>query len=274
MNSIITENVTNKVMSIINEKLKDRYTIPFEYDDTLPSNKGIKIGYHRTGKEIMEMIDESLVKSYPPNNVIDILKNKYNICNSDVFIMDASNDMGPSYIIVVLLPITTDKQTIGDIKHFMRWSGYFLESNELKKVGDKLAYCFEPKFGYDISDYICEEFECLYHVTPTKYVERIKKYKKKKKSKNKQFEYPDRIYLMAGNTLSSFQRQILWFVTNNIKQDNKNPKDNHTFSLLTIDTEKIPYEVRLYADPTSQGAVFTHDNIPPTAITRIENFTI
>lgn len=37
---------------------------------------------------------------------------------------------------------------------------------------------------------------------------------------------------------------------------------------------KIPQDVKLYSDPLSNDAVFTNDNIPPSAIINVQPFTL
>ena len=74
---------------------------------------------------------------------------------------------------------------------------------------------------------------------------------------------------MKGDTLKSHQKEVLkavQYIRNlGISFDDK-------YSLLTIDVSKIPDDVMMYNDPNAEDAIFVYDNIPPSAIVKVEDF--
>ena len=54
--------------------------------------------------------------------------------------------------------------------------------------------------------------------------------------------------------------------------NNPNNKDDNTYCLLTIDVSRIPDDVKFMVDPMAPRAVFTYDNIPPSAIVSYKRY--
>ena len=98
----------------------------------------------------------------------------------------------------------------------------------------------------------------LYHVCRSCDVEKIKKLGIHPKSKHKISHHPDRIYFndnmnYVNSTISQF------------KEQDEQKKMVNNYSVITIDTDKIPseYKLLLRLDPNFLGAYYTTQNISP-----------
>ena len=216
-----------------------------------------------------DQIDESLIQSYPPVSVKRLLHNKFGLNDEQVIIL---NNGEQSHLIAIAIPTSAPAYSVGKVKELMNWCGYFINKKTQRVIEGYRIYVFEPKFGNDISKHVRRNYQYLFHVAPKKYLNRILKSGLIPKSKNSLFLYPDRVHLMLGDSLTDQQKEELDNVNRIRKVDYSNPKDSGENVLLTIATSRIPSHVRLYSDQTASGAIFTHDNLPPDSIVKIEDF--
>jgi RNA:NAD 2'-phosphotransferase (TPT1/KptA family) len=98
----------------------------------------------------------------------------------------------------------------------------------------------------------------LYHVTNSRYLDKILKIGLIPKSKNKRVHHPDRIYF--GYTEIGCRNLILQF--NKDASDNNKPIQK--WSVLEIDTYSL--DLTIYTDPDYYDGCWTSDNIPPVKI--------
>lgn len=219
----------------------------------------------RYGKQL----SEGLIKTYPIDMTIDILKRKFFDKEIDFDVKKTENiTIIPR--LIIMIPKSFTKNEIGTIMQIMKTCGYFsYKENEIK--GDKIYLYFEPKYTTDITNYVNGS---LFHLTDTVYLDKIKKYGLVPRSKNSSFKYPDRIYLMPRlDDRTQHQLSKIKNARERAKQnsDYHNPSDESKYIILKIDSTKIPNNVRFYADPMSRG-IFTYGNIPPSAIVAMRTF--
>ena len=125
------------------------------------------------------------------------------------------------------------------------------EITRLTDKGIPFAVGFEAKF--DIELYKDKIPKKLYHITPTKNIEKIKKIGLTPRSGSKIASHPERIYFAdsVSNT-----KQLLGAM----KQSD--PK-NINYSLIDIDSTDLPITTRFFKDPNFIGGVYTLSNIAP-----------
>ena len=259
-----SQDKTNRVSPRIDGEIPDisKYIRTFDNIDSFDNNS---------------LIGEGLIKTYPIDKSIRYIARKYGLAPQQVQVRPMDNGIKTVDIICLILPNNIDGNTLGDIKHDMKACGYFnnQEPIQIENINYFLL-TFEPKFSEDVSEMVREKYHYLFHSAPSIYSEKIARNGLIPKSKNSLFFYPDRTFLMMGDSLNSRQLNVLKNVQNrrNAHVDNNNPIETKEHVLVTIDVSKLSTNIRFYCDPLAHGAIFTYDNIPPNAIANIEPFTL
>lgn len=120
-----------------------------------------------------------------------------------------------------------------------------------------IMFNLEAKHGHEIND-IQKTHSVLYHITPTKNVEKIMKIGLTPRTQNKIANHPERIYL--GTNLKELQSGLL-----NAMKMTTEEKD---WTILKIDTSFFTKPgVKLFTDPMYDFGMYTLSNIPPYYIT-------
>lgn len=237
----------------------------------LLTNRREKVILESIKKETKQLLDEGLIRTFHPQNVKKIISKKYGL-NSDSIFTDYKDT---TCLIGIELPHDFDKNIIGNIKHDMNVMGYYYINKQIdyELYDNQILLVFEPKFTKNISDQIRNNYRYVYHAAPSIYVDKIKKTGLVPKSKNHYFNYPDRIYLMLGDYLNAQQKLILKNVkslrNNNITITGKN-NNTYDYSVIKIDISKLPDNIDFFLDPNAPQAIFTTNNIPPSAIVEIK----
>lgn len=277
----LAELIQNSINSYFASQNNNNEKPNIRIEGSIPSIPSFINIYHNDHL-IKQLIDENclnegLIKTYPIEKVIKLLTRKFQLSPDQIQIETTEFEDIPIKCITLFFPLNIDKNTIGDIKHEMNTCGYFVAQDLFHDILNNISYIlFEPKYTQDVSDIIRSKYSVLYHMTSSLFINKIKNNGLCPSSKNSTFLYPKRVFFMKGDTLNDEQKYML----NTIKQirdnsDNakQNPFYNQQAYLLTLDLNKIPKDVKMYADPfTSPGSFFTYDNIPPSAIINIEPF--
>ena len=117
-----------------------------------------------------------------------------------------------------------------------------------------LIFFFEAKY-----DPIVEIPQYVYHITDQKFIDKVKQIGLTPKTLGKRSAHPERIYVSLSKKDSDF-------LFKGLKQHIGKNKGIE----LTIDTSKL--KDPFYEDPNFKGqGVYTHQNIPPSAIVKYEN---
>ena len=224
-------------------------------------------------------LDEGLITSYDASTVARKVNQKFDV---SVYVDDVGDDsVGKVDVIGVLIPSNLGKNEIGAIKHFMSSCGYFKNKKETKVNGGEFyMYVFEPTFSKNVTELVRNRCKFLYHMTPKIFLSKILKNGLTPKGNDEdttdEYYYPDRVFLTLGNSKPSANNKELW----NIRQSknrklkaSSNPYVTDEYVLLKIDVSLLPETTTFYADPLTNNAVFTYDNIPPSSIIGIEDFT-
>jgi len=148
---------------------------------------------------------------------------------------------------------------INKVKKAMDLCGYFCSREDEYPYIDGWCYLhFEPKNQDEVNDYV-RSMKHIYHVTPVKYLDKIKAIGLKPSFKNKFFAYPERTYCFIEKT----SPEKIYGLKQQLKQNEEK------YCLLVLDVSKIPDTVCFYLDPNYKYGIYTKDNIPPTAIAEV-----
>lgn len=269
------DDVVRKAVSTYESYLRDK-----EKNNTIMMDTPIPdfdidkiIGYYddtELVKSRASELDEGLIKSYDAQNVKNIILKKFRLSPPQVLLNVRDVDGQKVTLLSVILTTLTYQSYIDDLVKFMDTCGYHQCVKERHQNGFVILV-FEPHFTQDISAEIKQKYKYLYHATPSIYVNKILSKglipmgANSHGKNNALFLYPDRVYCMRGDNLTADQIGIL----RNIQtaRSMKQISDNNEYTILKISVGQLPDNIVFYADPmVKSGAIFTHDNIPPQAI--------
>ena len=257
----IIEKVLEKYKEEINTNGSARTSKPPKDEDEILSglNYGNPKLFELLKKYGKDSINESLMFTFDPQKTKNIVCRKFNLFPSQFYIIDNTNGQK----VDIILPENLPNATIGEIKHLMGTCGYF-QCFDIIHDNGYIHLFFEAHLPKDVTKEVISNLDYLFHATPTIYVNKILKLGLSPKHKNTLFFYPSRIYCMKGNNLSKEQISTL----KNVQNQRKKGKhyDDNQYTILTIDTSKLPNGIKFYVDPNAPDAVYTHQNIPPNAI--------
>ena len=153
--------------------------------------------------------------------------------------------------------------------------GYFISSK--KELENIIIYVIQPKFIIDITNVVYDlnnNDGILYHITPLKNYNKIKKTGLIPKRNNYRLEnYPDRIYFY----LKTQENKLI-----DLTKDLSRNTDIKEWVILKIDLKTRGSYIendkstmyRFFDDPKSQYGVFTYENIDPLCITLFKQINL
>ena len=258
------------IRKIIQEYLKDNdlkciflyrlKQIPFEEQEQLFLNEIQILLPHTMSSPLFRKrvgLNECENISLPLNKVKQTILKQYNFKDWQFIIRTFENNVD----IAILIPNTDTyiKELIND----MNVMGYFcsLTQNITYNGLTYKAMRFEPLYQPNIRDKEIDD-NILYHLTPISNVENIKRVGLLPLSKNKYFNYPNRIYFLKSNITVREIRELARGFQNTTEVEDD-------YVLLVIDLTKIPNNVSFHNDPSLANAVYTYDKVPSTAIVNI-----
>lgn len=208
------------------------------------------------------IVSEGMYASYPPETVKKHLMKRFRLSSEQIEI--ASDENGKDTTILVVIPKTDENKKLMD--QAMSMCGYFPSMDEDYYGYLKIQY---EKRIQDSANYIVRRCDYLYHITPSVYVPKIMEIGLCPKTKNKYFNYPERIFFytrpLPEYTARFFAADLYQYIpqTDFTKQN----KVYDEYSVLKIDISKLNLDdMDFHEDPNLQGGVFTQSNIHPDAI--------
>lgn len=244
----LTKEDINRITNGVVSHLKETFDNPFTMSEFL-RNSPLMEGYFKT---------------YPTDKIIKYLQKRYGEYAS-IQVMENENG-----IEVFIIGFYDDKNSEDVINKDMALCGYF---PSISRVTDKIKYIqYEPRHQNHINE-IVQDVEYIYHLTPTNKVKKIFKNGLTPRTNNKLFKYPDRIYFFLNEPYYyELQSIIKQFYMEELKKGKENKKYipyTGTYTFLAIDTEMVK-NCNFYYDPNLFDAIYTKDNIPPQAISIVE----
>lgn len=222
-------------------------------------------------------LNETLLHSLPAKKVCRWIKEYFKIEDDKIFITNIEN----VNIINVRTYLTKlDPELIEKAANYLGW---FLstpklkyiekmqeEYNEGKRDDQELLLQFEPKHQPDITDELKNSGEMLIHISPSYYLGKIKSIGFSPRTKNRLYDYPDRVYFLK----SSISDDELIDIAERLNYHNVSKGNKGDYFKITIDPNKMPSIVRFYKDTNSKYGVYTTFNVPPETIINIEKLQL
>lgn len=204
-------------------------------------------------KYIKEAFDDIVTA----DEVVKSIQSKYHLPDNFIYKQEAFNKIYV-YIAVALVGIN-DELIINDMSHL----GFFLSTKGQRQIINGLWYQvlrFEPDYQMqeDKTDYIKQNYDKLYHITPAYNLNDIFSEGLKPKSSNKVYNYPDRVYLIR----SDINSHDLYLLCQSLSFVNDNPQNTGEYVLLNVDITNLPDNIHFYMDPNSDAGVYTNSIIP------------
>lgn len=231
-------------------------------------------------------LNEAYYKTYPIENVIKYVCGVFgnNILGHSVLEKDNS------YLLTFRVPKNVNSEILDKAMslcgYYVEWDGR--DSKNLNSFVNKpyVDIQYAPRYS-DKQDNIFKEQDCLFHICPYNFKEKIMKIGLVPSSKNNEYKYPNRIYLFKsidenGHSLSFYDlvenAHILYSAMDNIKnvKDRRFNDNRHTWSIFRVNTSMLSKDVVFYNDTTwgDDSAIWTYSNIPPSAIKHITDMKI
>lgn len=208
-------------------------------------------------------LNEGLYKTYPPNTTVKYVKKLFNLTDDMIGILDTNGSTPEEKRIwSVYCDLYENSKRM---EKAMLCCGYTLSKEE--RDDNIIQQIYIPINPPNIND-IVRKYDHITHITPIYYKEKILKRGFVPKSTNVMFSYPERVFFFKGDTPPiEMSYQIIDF-----DEKRKNKRNNHTYTLFTVDTKKIPENVNFHTDLTYPFGIYTNDNIPPSAIRHTQDF--
>lgn len=211
-----------------------------------------------------QFLMESLNDTLPPDEVVRKILNKYNLDKRLVKKVEKFNKI---FVYVVTAAIGENQKLI---ENDMELMGYYLGRYGKEYLIDGVKYIqmqFEPycQLQKDETDEIKSQCNVLYHWTPEYNIESIMGQGLIPLHENPIFNYPPRTYLVKDNCDSEY---LLNF-GNALCVTNKNPKNNGSYVLLSVNIKNLDDSIRFYYDPNFGYGVFTEQAIPKESLNTV-----
>lgn len=214
-------------------------------------------------KDIKNHIEESLIKSYDTNKLIDKIKNRY----KDIEVSLYPSKLNESLFSIEFNDKNDYEKFLEDIyiQKQLDFFGYYIT----EKIDKDLLIAIEPNFGTKCTKFVYNECNGLiFHVTSKELYE---KYIKDKGLRpfigNKYRKFTERIFFITGETKEEIIENIE-FIIDQLGKSNS--------IILMIDLKKHKYNVDFYYDPSEDNwhdYIYCNTWFPITYITEIKKLT-
>lgn len=218
-------------------------------------------------KLLKNKLNESLIKSYNTNKLIDKIKNKY----KNIEVTLKSSKSNESLFWLTFNNKDEYNNFLEDIyiQHQLDFFGYYIT----EKIDKDLLIIIEPNFGTKCTNFVYNNCNGLiFHITNKYSYEHNIKYKglKPKYGDIKKYRYfKERIFLICGETKEE--------IINNIKLIIKQKGyDKNDYVLLMIDLKENKYNVDFYYDPSEDNwhnCIYCNAYFPDKYIIKIKNLS-
>lgn len=208
--------------------------------------------------------DKSDGTSRPLGEVQNSMFDKYHFMDWQFQILNGRNGIE----VCVIVPLIGENAEM--VEKDMDAFGYFCSKRVEQSVGDMvfLQMKYEPSFQEDISN-IVQQYEYIYHVTPSENLQSIYHDGLTPKNSNTLFTYPPRVFLIKGDVTEKGQDLIAQML---FKASNRQ-KSEMEYTILKLQVDLIP-DIPFYYDPNHEHGIFTNETIPSAAIVGARNITV
>lgn len=203
---------------------------------------------------------EGMMHTRPADETIEYISNYFLLQKEQILHIKQSqlNDA-----ILIFIPNYMFDENKELLNRAMTLCGWFLSNTDKDNNWYKLQY--EPLHQFNIADDIFKTEQVLYHATPVYTLKKIKYLGLSPRSKNSEFDYPNRIYFTLGSAGIKFAEKVGKVICSK----NKSKGNNGQYAILTIDVKKLQKSISFYEDKNCPNSIFTNDNIRAETITDI-----
>lgn len=271
--------------------MMDRIMTFEEFINDINENRLLYINKHNEYFIEPQPIDEALV-TYDETKVINHLCHTYKLAKEFRLYkkhpkkyqgyIESSENKNHCAVILLALP-TVHKKLLKEITLSMeRACGWFLVSKLHKSLPGHECWQFEKKKDNEATSDV-KSHDFIYHVCPTSRLQKIlhiglipKKTTWRAYQLDDKHTYTDRHKQHYGwksiNRVYAFLKKPTdKFLRNNNFKEEKDIISPDGYTLLKIDVSKLQSGTKFCFDPRHEGAVFTLENIPPSAISVVDN---
>ena len=205
-----------------------------------------------------KLLFEEAQATLSPEKTKEQMMKRFNFKDWQVKITIEANNIK----LVTLFPDFRENcQLVKDAMTACGWS-LALQQNTTAKNGDKwILMSFDPMYQDNISNEIRKNWY-LYHWTPLYNCKSILKNGLEVRSENSKYDYSPRIHLLKHDLNDS---QIM-FIGEQLCNQNKDPRNDGKYALLSIVVRKIPRNTEFFYDPRYEGGYYVTSPIPKEAI--------
>ncbi len=254
--------------NIIDETYKDeKYKI---YDIGFGSPVGMFLSECDISKPI---ITEGLINTYPPEQTVNYVSRALRLPKELFEIVVPKG--GGKKIYCTYYPEKTAEKLVRAAFEYCGYSYSVTKSTTYSMNGIYQTDVFEEKNPKDNdTEEILSSQKYLLHITPEYYLEKILKNGIVPKSKNLRFNFPERVYLLNGDTSEGYVLGLAYEfsrmkASSAAESGYDGYRDDNKWAVIKIDVSKLPADIKLFKDPNYDGGIFTPNNIPPETISEV-----
>ena len=233
-----------------------------EVNNQFVNYKVVKIdpsfGSHLMGYNDANQIPESIEYSLDVHGVKEEVQKIYSLADWQLEISTESDN----FEIYLIIPCIDDN--IEDITHSMLLFGYY-RTKQFDKFSlyglDFVKMRYKSLHANNLTNQIKESVYIL-HITPTYNVESIKQNGFVPQLRNDTSECLPRVYFFR----SELRQQEIYSLAKNLCNTNKDKRNNHNYTIFTIDVSKIKGKLRFMPDADCEYSIFTHASISSDCI--------
>jgi hypothetical protein len=209
-------------------------------------------------------LNEGIYKTYPPDTARRYVMNLFNLNEKQIIVYGANGKLPEEKRLWVAY-----YNEYGNKKKMtkaMMLCGYTL-SKSMNRDDGLIEEIYSPINLPNIND-IVRKYSFITHITPSYNKDKILSKGFIPKSKNEMFSYNDRIFFFKGDTpINEIMFQAFEF-----DRMLKNKRNEHSYTIFSIDTQKIPDNVNFHTDLTYPCGIYTTENVPPNCIKGYQDF--
>ena len=215
-------------------------------------------------KTLKSKIDESLIKSYNTNKLINKIKNRYKNINVEIYKSKSNESLFSLKF--------NDKDNYNEfltdiyIQRQLDFFGYYIT----EKIDKELLIAIEPNFGIKCTKFVYNDCNGLiFHITLKKTYNKFIKGEGIKPFKGTYRKFTERSFFICGKT----KKEIINNIKLIIKQKSYNKND---YIILMVDLKENHYNVDFYYDPSEDNwhnCIYCNAWFPITYITEVKKLS-
>lgn len=219
------------------------------------------------------LVQEGLIKTYPANKFMKRLGGKYSKYFTDIEMVDAEGKQSVG-VIKVRAKITLDETIIGMLKQkFETWGYRFSQRRNFYIRGELIL--LEAKYPVDVTKMVADKGLKVYHISPTRYTERIEEVGLIPKDSQTNFNYFGRTYLFTSQDKKFLQKlndrkiqEDIVRMIGDVKNDIKN------WTVYEVDVKRIKLYHDYFVLAEHIFSCFTVQNIGPDKLKVVREIVV